>query len=869
MVGVGHLIPVPRWSGSDCLPRDVGVARWAFPVRDNEESVTARCYSYPVHEGVLVAGRDAVDSEVDDSSRGSHLTNGTPVGRYRDHIRRSDFFGLAWVLVSGIAILVPILRYGHIFGPFDFLSRASLTKQPGVSLHIYQNTDLINALIPWSNEVWRQVHQGHLPLWNPYGGLGMPLAFNWQSAPLSLSSVVGYLAPIKYAFTVGVIVNIVVAGSGAYLLGRVLRMGVLASAAVGTVFELSGPITAWLGFPFSAVMSWAGWIFAIGLLLVRGRHRAGGIVALALCVALSLYGGGPEGFTVLIMAFTVFFATVLLCRARWLGGSGPILRPTFDLVAAIAAGGALAAPFALPGLQVVSQSVRSGPSGSVALPSHTLTYLAVPAFDGLPIFHHGQVVIFGLTYFYTETAMYVGVSALILAGMAVVLQRRAPEVRGFSAVVAVCLALVFVWPVIHLAGALPLVGRINWVRALMPLALAVAALAGYGLDLVVRSRAARRTGRQLGLGFGIAAVALIGLWTFGRGHLDPSATSVRAHSFIWPVVETAIGLAIGGFLLCVGRYLRRVHPDDHSPPVKSGTGGRWILRWSGPVAGLGLLAAQTAFLVSAGATMVESSPTSFPQTPTVRELAYIVGSDTVAFGSTRCGLGIVPNVNDVYGVHELAVYDPIIPKDYFSAWRADSGTAGGSNEYNLFCPVVTSATVAREFGVSYVLEAAGEPGPVGSVYVRRLGDEDLYRIPGSGEATVEPLSAGKLPPIDLVGTPVAVDHPSPSRWHLTTSSKSPQVLRLHLTDTPGWQSTIDGKPLKLESYAGMMLQARIPAGDHTIELNYWPHTFTEGIVVALASATGLLGLLVVASIHKRRGSEVDGVSRDEPASPVL
>ncbi len=53
----------------------------------------------------------------------------------------------------------------------------------------------------------------------------------------------------------------------------------------------------------------------------------------------------------------------------------------------------------------------------------------------------------------------------------------------------------------------------------------------------------------------------------------------------------------------------------------------------------------------------------------------------------------------------------------------------------IFCPAVTTVAVAREYGVGYILEAAGRPGPTGSVFVRRLADEDLYRIPGFGRGS--------------------------------------------------------------------------------------------------------------------------------------
>jgi hypothetical protein len=768
--------------------------------------------------------------------------------------RRGDLFGLGWVLVSGIAVLVPFLVHGKVFGPFDLLLQGGLTKRPGVTGHIAQNSDLANSLIPWWTLVWQQVHHGHLPLWNPYGGLGMPLAFNWQSAPFSLPALVGYLAPLRYAFTVGVVVNIVVAGSGAYVLGRVLGMGVVASAAVGTVFELSGPITAWLGYPFPSVMSWAGWILAIGLLLLRGRHRAGYIVALALCVAFSLYGGAPEGFVVLVLAIAAFFAIMLVSRTRWLGGSGPILRPGIDLVVATAAGGALAAPFALPGLQLARQSVRGLSGASAALPPHVLTFLAFQSFGGLPIYQDGRLLVFDpYSLFYTENAMYLGVSALVLAGMAIILHRRRPEVRAFSIVTVLCLAVVFVPPVVSLADKLPLLGQVGWSRAEMPMALAIAVLAGYGINSVVGAARAGDAARWLGVGFLVATLALLALWIFGRGNLPPVAASIRSHSFIWPVVETVVGLVVAGFLLWVDRRRRRslAGPSD---PIGAGTTSSVILRRSGTIAGLGLLAVQTAFLVSAGAQMMESNPHTFPQTPATRSFAAAVGPAVVADGSPGCRLGIGPNDNDVYGVHEFGIYDPIVPKTYFSAWTADTGTPSGFPGLYIFCPPVTTVAVAREFGVGYVLEPAGQPGPTGSVFVRHLADEDLYRIPGSGEAAVAPLSAGKLPADTVVGTPVTVHHPSPSQWRLKTSSNAPQALRLHLTNVPGWHATIDGRPLTLEPYAGMMLQARIPAGSHTIALQYWPETFTVGILLALASAAFLLGLLVVASFRNRRRS---------------
>jgi hypothetical protein len=744
------------------------------------------------------------------------------------------------VVVAGLAVLVPVLIHGRVIGETDILSHYGVTKQPGVAGHIYQNADVADSLIPWSYTVWQQVHHGHLPLWNPFAGLGMPLAFNWQSAPFSLSSLVGYLVPVRDALTTGVVVDVIVAGTGGYVLGRVLGMSKVASASVGIVFELSGPFVAWFGYPFPSVIGWSGWIFALGILILRQRHRAGLIVALAVAVAFSLYGGAPEGFLVVLFSAAVFFTYVLLRRARWLGGNGPIFRPALDLIVATVAGCALAAPFALPGFQLASKSVRSlgGVEGATHL--HAILYLALPAFDGLPIFHGGRVEVLSYGLFYTETAMYVGVIALVLAGIALVVARRNARVQALAVVVILCLALVFVSPVDHLVARIPVVDRVGGLRALMPMVLALAVLAGYGMDIVVRDRRLWRGGRRLAVGFGVALLLLLLLWSIGRGHLSPVVTSIRAHSFIWPAVEIVLGGVAAGFLLYVGR--RRERP---------GSGHDHLGRWAGPVAGIWLLVAEAVFLISMGATMMQSSTQLYPQTPASRALARTVGSRTVAMASTICGLGLDPNTNDEYGVSELEVYDPIVPKAFFADWTHDTGTPAGIHLYNLFCPAVASAAVAREFGVSYLVQADGQPAPTGTTYVERLGDENLYRVPGAGAATVVATTSSRLPPFGDAGKAVPVTHPSPSEWVVRTNSASRAVLRLHLSNVPGWHATIDGRPLNLQPYGGMMLQAVIPPGNHVIVVHYWPTMLTVGIVLASLAAMFLIGLLVLASMRRR------------------
>jgi hypothetical protein len=281
----------------------------------------------------------------------------------------------------------------------------------------------------------------------------------------------------------------------------------------------------------------------------------------------------------------------------------------------------------------------------------------------------------------------------------------------------------------------------------------------------------------------------------------------------------------------------------------------------GQWAGVVLLACETAFLVSAGAPLWSSSPSYLAPTPAEAALTSAVGSSVVGFGTNTCfssQLGIVPDLNVAFKVRELAAYEPLLPMEYGVSWRNTTGQPAAPVQtllvpFTVFCPAVTTSTVARRYGVGFILEPARAARPSGTVFDRVVGGEDLYRVPGAGLATLTPARAtGPLPGPDATGAVVPVTQRDPASLRLQTHANSPQVLRLRLTAAPGWHASIDGRPLTLHIYSGVMLQARIPSGRHVVELSYWPTAFTAGIVVAGTSAVGLGVALLVAWVHRRR-----------------
>jgi hypothetical protein len=736
-----------------------------------------------------------------------------------------DVLGVLWVLGAAGAVMAPALAHGTSLGPFDLLSRYGLTQHAGVAVNNGQATDQIAEMIPWSALAWTQVHQGHLPLWDPYNALGLPLAFNWQSGAFSLPGLLSYLAPLRLAYTVQVLFTLGFAGLGAYVFGRVLKLGVVGSALAATIFELSGPFMGFLGWPISSVMSWAGWLFAAIVVVVRGRRGAWAVAGLAVAVAGAIYAGQPDALVVLVPAMAVFALVLLVnpsargdgARRPWQGVAG--------LVSGGVAGAALSAPLLLPGLQLVSGSVFTNSARvNSGLSAQSLVTMLLPGYSA--------TVLTQSHWFDVGAADYLGVIAVVLAAMGVAVFRRRPHVMALTVTGAVMFVVAFAPGVTTALNTLPF--RARWHLAVVIVAFAVAMLAGVGIDRLLRAVA--HQGEQWSVrawllgGFGVSALLLVALWIVGPGSVSPQAVRLRSHSLIWPAVQTALGLAVwAAFTVFRSRPWARL---------------RW---WA-----LVLVACETAFLAAVGASTFSSSSTFVQPTPAEATLASVVGSSLVGFGSKSCELpptlGILPEANALFGVHELSAYDPLTPRGYFRALHAQSTLPASA-----FCPVLTDATVARRFGVGFILIRPGHKSPSGTVGVGYVGDEVLFAVPGAAQATwVARPVPGVEPALDAPGTPIAVTHSDPARWRLVTDDAAPGVVRLHLTDVPGWHATIDGRPLQLSRYGGVMLQADVPAGHHVVELSYLPRAFTIGVVLALVSVAALSAAVIV-RWWRRRG----------------
>jgi hypothetical protein len=801
---------------------------------------------------------------------------------------------VTWLLVCAAGFLAPALSHGTAIGPYDLLQLLGLTSVAHPLVHNADASDQIQQFIPWQILAWRQVHAGILPLWQPFNLLGMPLALNFQSAPFGLANVVGYAFPLQLAHSATVATELVLAGTGSYVLGRTLRLDVLPAVMGATIFELSGAFTIWLGVYVADVCMLVPWVLAASAALSRrprGR-RAAPAVLLALGLALVFAAGEPQIDAYVVLFVGVFAVVVALGRRRTLqrrtdqDAAAPrsVFAALLAHLGALVAAAGLVAPIYLPGSQVLALSTRvHGPFVS-SLPPHDLTHLLFAGYSGVPT---NPASIIGANNLYVSM-LYVGSIALVLALVGLVWIRQRPEVRAFLLLALVLLVVLFMPQVAAVMRHLPEVKVFRLDLGTTFLDLCFAMLAAFGAEALLATRrltagpmvpgstgldplVPQWTDRLFVLGTACIVLGLAVLEVrlgIGLGHLKPAQSSVRQSSFLWPTIGIAACALVGA-----ARVASRAPSAAH---VARGAMQRALARASALASGRGglalLVGIEAAFSIVSGAWFVSSTPDPLPLTPAIAALQRDVGGKLVGMGTCAQlhafpDVGVMPNVNAAYGIDELVDYDPIMTTQYYGALGGLLGTSrrppAGTD--SLFCPKISSIQMARFFGVAYVLEPTGASGPPGTRLVAKIRGEGLYAVPRSGRATLVPLpygtGGGEGTRWSTIWEGTAAGPPTVQRslestagtWRIEVDAHARSLLVARVTAVPGWHATIDGRPLRLRTYDTVLLAAVVPAGHHVVVLHYWPGLLHTGLVVAAASAAALACALAWSLWRRRRG----------------
>lgn len=345
---------------------------------------------------------------------------------------------------------------------------------------------------------------GHMPWWNPFEGMGSPLAGEMQSA--ALFPFVLLLAFANGQLLLYLLLSLV-AGYSTYFLLRRLGLPGWACFVGGATFGLNGTF-AWMRFApanpvcflpllllgIEVVRSRAGEQLSAGEQLGAGRRLRTHWWVIALAVGLSILAGFPET-AYLDGLLALIWAAV---RVGGLHRAG-VRRYALALGAGTASGVALAAPL-LVAFGDYLPSAYLGSNGKnltqTHVPAHGIATLLFPYVFG-PLWDDGRGVAGSVTGdVWGQVGGYLTAALVLLAIIGTI--RR--EYRGLKVTLAVWSLLLVARsygavPVERLLGVIPGMSHVLASRYMNPsLSMAMAVLAAFGVADLLERRVSRRAG---------------------------------------------------------------------------------------------------------------------------------------------------------------------------------------------------------------------------------------------------------------------------------------------------------------------------------------------------------------------------------------
>jgi hypothetical protein len=689
----------------------------------------------------------------------------------------------------------------HIFNPnpLNLYSGLAAITHPGILAGLPSadpNSGITaQALGHLAAEDW--LH-GHVPWWNPFEGLGAPLAGEMQSAAL-------FPLTILLAFSGGqVYLHLLlelIAGFSAYLLLHELRVGRTAATGGAVAFALCGTFAWFSHAPENPVAFLPMLLLGLEYAARDGHPKScRGWVTIAVAIALSLYAGFPE------MAYIdgVFAAVWAVAR---LIEVGPARRRRFIRTTAVGAGvGALlSAPIVVAFadyLPSANLGAHSGLFGGVSLPGPALSQLFLPyvygPIDAFSSYDHSGT----LSSIWGNVGGYLTASLLMLGLVGLYGRRRRLLRLAVALWLLVALGRTFGVPVLSaLVNALPGMRDVAFYRYSPPTwTLALVVLATLGTHDLLQHRVPRWwigvCGALSALAVALSVLRARVLWHELVGAADHRAWAVA--SVLWAL--GTIGTIGGAALFLRGR-------------VRAGVM-------------MSVLAFDALAMFVIPQLSAPRSATLYPA-----PVEYL----TTHLGTSRFyTVGPIPaNYGSYFGTASLNSNDVPEPKRYDSYLTDQLHLSVGSGPPASVAAATFMAhlTAFEDSGVKYLLTPSGFSLPVApdGAHLKLVfsgPSADIYRVP----------SPGSLYKVGGPGCTVLADSLSKA----TVTCSSPRTLTRRELYMRGWSATVNGGAVSLEAH-GDFQQVRLAAGRSTVVFSFTPPFMGPALVAFLA------GLLLIAA----------------------
>ncbi|HEV3264951.1 MAG TPA: hypothetical protein VG014_05480 [Acidimicrobiales bacterium] len=709
---------------------------------------------------------------------------------------------------------------------------------------------------------------GHIPWWNPYEGIGSPLAGEMQSGAFFLPT---FLLLFHQGMLYLQIFLETATGWATYWLIRRLGVGRTFSIAGGVAFGLCGSY-AWLTHaPVRPILLLPLSLFGVERALTAARERRrGGWRLLGVALALSILAGFPET-TFIDGIFIAWWAVI-----RMSGPGRDYWRPMLaKLGAGLLVGIALAAPLLVAFLTFLPHANLGGHGpveAHASLPAAGLSQLVLPYSLG-PIFGFRGGGIFagnvdGITALWGSVGGYLTVT-LIAAGLVGLVGRRNRRLRlGLGLWVLLCLLRTFGFaPVVYLMAAVPGINSTAFYRyADASWELAIVILAVLGMDDVARRVTPRRVlMRSALLTTGLVAWAGLAAWTV-MGRAKTSSTGHHGSGDPYIIASWALAGVVLAALLVGGWRSARDAGSDLSRRTRQ-------IKRRGRILAAAAICAESVLLL--GFTYASAPQPSQLQLGSVAWLQNHLGNYRFAT------LGpIQPNYGSYFGIAQANTTDLPISSDWVIYVNSMLDTNSPTLIFTGAATVDPQAeSPADEFtshlanfeaiGVRYIVTNANgldvlgsrfptagtDPWPRGPRVVYRDHFAEIWQLPSPAPLfSLLPASPKNSVDTSFVGAGCSVT--GHGQDQATVTCTRPSVLLRQVEDIPGWSASVNGKPVAVQKDPfgahGLFQELPVPAGTSTVQFTFLPPHEFPAFAAAILALIAIVGSFLVTPERLRR-----------------
>ncbi len=687
-------------------------------------------------------------------------------------------------------------------------------------LSIFWDPTPRRGLYPWLVEATRQLRNGHFPLWCSLKGLGMPLAANFQTAPLNPFNIIFEIFPSLRLLDYLLMLKLILLGVFTYGFGRELRLSALAAATSAFSICFCGFLCENINHVNLSVDLW----LPLGLVLVerilKDRANLARFLFLSLAAALALVGGNPQA----AFFFFAFLLAYALIRGGWRSR-----REVLGIALGLGFGLALSCVQWLPFVEYLGFSWNY----------HTRALAALEFFHRADLFNARQVYhlffpgLFGSDYnirHLSELPGYVGLLPLFLAALALSKLKRLPPSARFLWIYALVIwGLIYRLPPFSVLDRLPILDLIRTPRhGYFSACFCIAMLSGYGLDLFLKKVVSRREG-ALALGLVLLAA------TLSLAVILPAAPAGIPIAHAAWVIPAGLLLAAG--LLVMGVIF----------PQRKTLAGFLIATLV--LANLLYLGADSKPLASEVSEYLEYGNRQAPP------IYGPVVEDPDPGRMLATGMVLRPDFNVLCRVNDFREFDGIYPRSYAEA-MADIYGVGMEDLAELYIRKGWLFTIGEaeldhkwldRFGVKYIITERPVEMP-DLWFLGRVEGSYYYQNSKVWPKVWVKTSSGRN---DFESARISEYLPD----RVTVAADSDGASELVLADqyAPGWRAFREpsGAELRILKEDLLLRRVALPKGRTEIRFRYQPWGFRIGLYFSLVSLFTALLALIAHQVRKR------------------